>query len=434
MDSAGALFDFQERLAGEIIAAEPAAFRDKASPERRHIRLLRLLGDGLAWRFLHSYAIRQLGKLETPPPALSHQGAGFTSTVEIAREHASGGLPVLIADLTNCICVSDVVVCADPERPLLIESGGNARSLGGRKGRQLQRGLAVAQLLSRGHGKLLGDEHTTVTLPIDVEATYSWSEVAAATQAAMANGTGTAIASANDVIWAQVDGDEDPPIPHDAWDACESFKRSVALGVHLRLLEKPNARHQPPVVWPISFESRLALLEGDIYLCHAINIDAFLDDPGAPEPRIAEHRMRRDEITGFLAHGKAEESELSPLFLDDVLYGFQTIESVRETMLALVLNAETADMPTEDEDERPSGTTYVESRAEIRALASDPERREKIGTVSMPAEVFSEMEDLAREHGVPEMTSVVMGVEPSQARQRIPDAADRENDSGAPGS
>ena len=416
IDSAETLFAFQEHLAREIVAAEPVAFRDKASPEREHIRLLRLLGDGLAWRFLHSYTIRQLGKLETPPPALSHQGAGFSSTIEIAREQAAAGMPVLIADLTNCICVSDVVVCADPERPLLIESGGNARALGkGRKGRQLQRGLAVTELLSQGHGKLPEDEHTTVTVPIDIEAEYSWQQVAAASEEALTNGTGVASAGPDDVIWA-VGKSVEEPIPEAALDACESFKRSIAIGVHLRLLEKPSTRHQPPVIWPIPLESRLALLERQIYLGHAINTDAFLDDPNTPEPRIAAHRLRRDEITGFLVEGKEGQCELSPLFLDDVLYGYQTIKSTRQTMLALVRNADSAEMPAEQQDQ-PTGIVFVESLDELRALASDPERREQAGTVSMPKEVFTEMQDLAREQGLPDLPGAVMGIAPSRPRQ-----------------
>jgi hypothetical protein len=413
VDSAGALFEFQERLAREIIAAEPAAFRDKASPERGHIRLMRLIGDGLAWRYLHSYTIRQLGKLETAPPALSHQGGGFASTVEIAHEYAAAGVPALIADLTNCICVSDVVVCTDPERPLLVESGGNPRALGkGRKGRQLQRGLAVTELLSQGHGKLPEDEHTTLTVPIDVEAEYTWQQVAAASEEALENGTGVAIASPDDVIWAVVETHEDP-MPDAALDAGESFKRSAAIGVHLRLLEKPNARHQPPVLWPIPFESRLALLEREIYLGHAINTNAFLDDPGTPEPRIVDHRLRRDEITGFVVHGREGQFELSPIFLNDVLYGYQTIESTRKTMLAGVRKAEIAEMPSERE-ERPAGGVFVESLAELRALAADPERREQAGTVSMPKEVFTELQDVAREHGLPGLPGAVMGVAPSQ--------------------
>jgi len=305
-------------------------------------------------------------------------------------------------------------VCADPERPLLVESGGNPRALGkGRKGRQLQRGLAVAELLSQGHGKLPEDEHTTVTVPIDIEAEYNWQQVAAASEDALANGTGVAIASPDDVVWAVGESVEDP-IPEAALDACESFKRSVAIGVHLRLLEKPNPRHQPLVIWPNPVESRLALLEREIYLGHAINTDAFLDDPDAPEPRIAAHRLRRDEITGFVIHGREGQSELSPLFLNDVLYGYQTIESTRETMLAAVRKAEITEMPSEQEDP-PAGSVFVESLAELRALAADPERRERAGTVSMPKDVFTELQDLAREYGLPGLPGAVMGLAPSRA-------------------
>src|SRR5687768_15541374 len=67
------LWHFQRRLAEEIIATEPTAFADRESPERRHLRLLRFFGDGLAWRFARSPTTAASGSrpptTPRPPPA-----------------------------------------------------------------------------------------------------------------------------------------------------------------------------------------------------------------------------------------------------------------------------------------------------------------------------------------------------------------------------
>jgi hypothetical protein len=67
--------------------------------------------------------------------------------------------------------------------------------------------------------------------------------------------------------------------------------------------------------------------------------------------------------------------------------------------------------------DRPTGIVFIESLEELRALAADPERREQPGTVSMLKEVFSEMQDLAGEHGIPELPGAVIGIRPSKPRQ-----------------
>lgn len=119
LQSANSILRFQARLADAIIEAEPTAFADRSSPERDHLRRLRLLGDGLAWNLLHPYTIRQLAKNSAGPPSIGNQ-EGFPATMKLAQEWAARGMPVLVCDLTNCLRVADVAVCADHERPLLL--------------------------------------------------------------------------------------------------------------------------------------------------------------------------------------------------------------------------------------------------------------------------------------------------------------------------
>jgi hypothetical protein len=172
------LLDFQLQLAAAIELSEPRAFREKNRDAKEHLRLLRLLGDGLARRLLHPHAIRQLAKNPAPPPALGSQGDGFRQTLEAAREIAGREHPVLISDLTHCLTVGDLVICDDPERPSIVECGGHEKFLHkGRKGRQLRRAQAIIDLLKDGTAVLPGNDLPTRVLEIKTASDRTWSVV-----------------------------------------------------------------------------------------------------------------------------------------------------------------------------------------------------------------------------------------------------------------
>src|SRR3954454_23274060 len=117
VDDPASLLRFQLSLVAEIKAREPDAFAGKSRSAKEHLRLLRLLGDGLAWRYLDRYAIRQLAKNPAPPPGLTGQGQGFTFPLQPARQIAKRAQPVLVADLTHCLTIGDVIVCTFPGVP-----------------------------------------------------------------------------------------------------------------------------------------------------------------------------------------------------------------------------------------------------------------------------------------------------------------------------
>jgi len=328
IDSAKALYAFQKRLAGEIRRIEPHAFADRTSPARRHLRLLRLFGDALAWKELHPYSIRQLAKNPGKPPAL-HDQKGFPATLAIARRCAKAGLPALVADLSNCLRISDVIVCADPEHPFLIESGGHPHyALKGRKGRQLQRATAVGELLRNGYGRLPGERFTTVTQTIRAPVVRSFDHLQRAVADCLESGYGWSVAAEGDVI--VVTGAGDFEIAPELFPLLDRMG-AMGVGIHLRLLERPQARHAPPLAWPLPQAHRRALLEGDVVVVHFVDLDRLVGMTG-PHGAITQVRTEGDAIAGIVAEGDGGELHLSPLFLNDVLYGFQTLDSLRQTI------------------------------------------------------------------------------------------------------
>jgi len=101
-----AAMEFQRRLAGELLSAEPA----KGPDAQWHRHLLRLMGDALAWKVLSRHTIRELARDGQRPPSLTGQGHDFEFVLEVAGQiTADGALPV-ICDLTHLLGVGGIVV------------------------------------------------------------------------------------------------------------------------------------------------------------------------------------------------------------------------------------------------------------------------------------------------------------------------------------
>lgn len=382
---ADAIYEFQLHLANAIRAVEPVAFRDKSSPQRDHLRRLRLLGDALAWRLLHPYAIRQLAKNQGGAQALSTQ-SGFASTLRMAEREAEHGHPVLVCDLTNCLRVGDVLVCSDPEHPVILESGGHPRfKHKGRKRRQAERARAITELLTTGAAQLHGEAATTETVEIAITPDHCWHTVDRVVSEALKAGEAWVMDAPGDVIHATRGAGDDFQMPHGLEDVLNEFGQPVFTLV--TMLEKPNLRAPPAPVWPIAAEARLALMRSDVFLLHWVDLDAF---PGpAPGGELVAVDTKGQDVTGFRVRAAGVIQHLAPHFLDDVLLGFQTIASTRAEMVAAGLAALPADL---EGSPRGPERVNVDSLEDARALLRDPERLRGIEYVSMPVSLWGEVQ------------------------------------------
>lgn len=384
------IFTFQAQLAQSISAAEPVAFRDKDSRQRDHLRRLRQLGDGLAWRLLHPYVIRQLAKNQGGAQAISTQ-AGFAATLRLAEEHANKGRPVLVCDLTNCLRVGDVVVCTDPEQPTILESGGHPGfKHKGRKGRQHRRREAITELLQSGSAQLLDDAVTTETIELAFSPEHSWPVVERVVSQALRDGEAWAECGPGDVVYATRADAEEFDLPRRLKHVTDDFAQAVVAFV--TILQKPNLRVPPVAAWPVSPETRLGLLQSDVFLLHVVDLEAF---PGtAHGGELAKVNIKGRAVTGFEVRTAGVTHHLAPHFLNDVLLGFETIESARAQMVGLGMSA-LASGPEGRLDE--TELASVESLDAARALLHDNDRLRATRYVSMPLELLAEIAALARE-------------------------------------
>jgi hypothetical protein len=392
LDAADSIYAFQTRLADAIIAAEPNAFADKRRPERDHLRRLRLLGDGLAWRLLHPYTIRQLAKNNASPPSIADQ-EGFAATMGLAKEWTERGAPVVVCDLTSCLRVADVAVCADPERPLLLESGGHPRwSEKGRKARQKQRRLSISQLLYEGQARLADGDEETVTVPIATPLEYSWHALEQAIHGALEEGTGVGITSDSDVIVA-MHRDVEFEIPPKARALIDGFA-ARAFGF-IRVLDKPDPRVPPPIAWPITVACRTAVLCSEVFVVHVVDVAAMYGQADQ-DCAILGVETSGTQLVGFRSRMGASEQVLSAAFLDDVLVGFQTLDSTCQQMLAFVRATETMATPAPSRP-WPPPTITMSNVDEARSLVERPDELDPKQWVALPLELWDELRERRKE-------------------------------------
>lgn len=337
VSSAGELMELQLRIVDEIRAVEPVAFRDRSSPERDHLKLMRLFGDAVAHATLHTHTILQLSKHPGKPPSLSSQGKGFEFVLQCAELAANYGHAVRISDLTNVLKIGDLVI-GGPEKPMLIECGSDEATAerGGRKARQVERMRAVAQILDEGHGFVPGTLVPVKVFDSPVEAEHTWASVEHAARAAEVDGIGV-VGTTGDVVCAVrsdcLDGLE-RALMGEVRELTADFRDPLLALVSSRL-DDPLPTVPPPLAYPLPLDLRIGLLERDIRLVHVIDLAAFaVERDGA---RVSGFRRDRHgslvEPPFELETDSGYAGVASSRFLDEVLFGFVTIASSAETML-----------------------------------------------------------------------------------------------------
>ena len=334
------LLEFQQALADELKECERARKKDRDDDcTWWHMHLLRCLGDTLAWRLLHSHTIRQLAKNTGHPPYLTDQGDAFDHTLEVATDIAKEGRPVLIADLTHCLRIGDLVVPTDPEEPELIECKRSGRakafSLQGRRGRQIARMEKTLEYLKNGYGKVFGEDKNQMAVTIDAEVRYNWPIVNELCLIALADGYASKAISASELIYVSRDTEEFVPPPEITEGQFRPKKCFVA--VHLVTVEKAWSSVPPPLNWNVDQEVRLALLEGDLMLVHLFDpygLIGYETSKGKIVDFYETSNVRDDH--GYIISAGDQQLMATSNLTDQILYGFETAESLAERMIAFI--------------------------------------------------------------------------------------------------
>lgn len=330
------IYKIQEKIVKEIIHSEKLIKQDETGEHKWNIHMLRCYGDAVAWNLLHPHIIRQLNKNPSPPQSLSNQGDAFDLTLETAKEYSNKGYPVIISDITNCINIGDIIVCTNPEKINIVECKKGKHSpekmMQGRRGRQISKALGTMEYLTKGRAKVFGESGERIVYEADKIVDYNWKGVNKAVKKALKTGEGISINSDYDIVWAYREEGKEPSIPKKIEDIISNFKKGVD-GCHLRAIEE-NYLIPPPAAWPIDLECQIALMEGEIVLFHLIDTDHFtkIKTPYGKIKKILFSKKYAKEFC-FVVETKGHFKTLSSRFLEEVVYGYATMESMAENMI-----------------------------------------------------------------------------------------------------
>jgi len=335
------LLAFQLALIEGITKCEQVLAQSPNDEIADHLFLLRLFGDALAWRYLHSHTIRQLAKGQGRPPNLTGQGKAFELTVEVATRLCGKGLPALVADLTSCLRISDVIVAEDPEAPGLIECKSSGptepEKLRGRSRRQYSRMKGTLDYLRHGRAKLFGEDHERLMLETSVVPTYNWEVVESVCSEALASGLGSRLISRDELVFA-VHVDNSVKVPREI-DSGEFDANQAIVAFHGDALNEPWPTVPPPLAWPVGLEVQLALLERDIALVHMFRPTVLIGYSNDKARICGVDRISGPEDHAYAVELRNETFLLSSNFTQQVLYGYRQVENIAEEMLDFAIKS-----------------------------------------------------------------------------------------------
>jgi hypothetical protein len=235
------------------------------------------------------------------------------------------------------------------------------------------------------------DSHATTTLSIATTVTHTFDAIAVAMEGQAQDGAGWAQSGEADVVIVLDARDEDFDFPEAAQTVIGAMGRP-AIGVHLRLLERPSAMLSPPHVWPLSRDHRTSLVEGDVILVHMVDLDAFVGPSAQGLGALTTVRTSKDEVLGYVVDVDDKSAHVSSRFMDDVLFGFQTIDATRDQIIEGVV----AQYRRGAADGRFETSLRVDSLEELTEVLSKVEA----GTATMPRLAELPRRAVGRPHGL----------------------------------
>src|SRR5450759_3116425 len=122
------------------------------------------------------------------------------------------------------------------------------------------------EYLRTGRARVYGEELTRQVVEIDIGAEFNWSIVGEVCSNAQTSGNASAMLSNGELIFATTEEDS-TFIPKEIREGAFPPRYSV-IGSHFVPIEEAWSSVPPPLNWAIPIDTRIALQEGDVMLCH----------------------------------------------------------------------------------------------------------------------------------------------------------------------
>lgn len=329
------LINIQLEIVDEIKSCELKLKNGKNYNLKDHIHLLKHYGDILAWVLLDPHTIRQFAKNQQNKGYLIDQKDGFDNTLENAQKALQYDLPIIICDITHSLRMGDILVCLDPELPIVLECKlGEIKEefkYQGRRGRQIGRAEHILKYLDKGFGKLFGEEKPKYCIDTKIESKYHWEIINQVLNEEAKTGFGFCEVSKYEIIGA-IRKDGAFPSETELINKYSHLK-SPYFGIHWIPISECWSTIAPPAVWDIEDRFKFDLTEGELVLFHLFDPHALL---GYKNEHGGIVKILPNSEFGYeISIGEDEDFiKTSSRFTQNILYGFQKAESVADQMLA----------------------------------------------------------------------------------------------------
>lgn len=277
----GSALAFQRHLADAILDAE-SQISEVIDGEicRRHIHLLRSIGDALAWSVLPAHTIRALRRHPGPHASLRGQQDDSAFVFAVAEKFLAGGFLPICSDLTHVLRVGDIVAYS-PDRTAILECKNSPLPdripSGGRAARQRMRGEERAEYLTRSYAEEQ-DGTVRVALP-GAWPSPNWRALQRALAAVdqSPDGFGIAYMGTHDWLVAlrRPDPSSDAGVP-------ARFRRLLArhttrfkiptIGFPAEVIDEPSEFVCSPLAYPVSADVKAQFLEGSLLLIRMVDL------------------------------------------------------------------------------------------------------------------------------------------------------------------
>jgi hypothetical protein len=265
------LLAVQRQLREALVNAERDTSGDRDS-RSWHRHLLRVIGDGLAFRHLDEHLIRNLAGLGGPPAGLASQGADLDFVLETAGGLVDAGAYVVIADLTHVLGIGDFVAVHEGTA-LVIECKNrlvpDAPDASGRRARQRLRGETTARYLRRSYAPDL-DRGRRAAIPWTAPSPR-WDVLKQMADDLARDPATSSILSLGQDDWVVL-----------ATEATDTHLRAnlpkmlaptvPRQGNHLSAVRSPRWNCATPLAFPVSAALQHDLLEGDALLLRLVDL------------------------------------------------------------------------------------------------------------------------------------------------------------------
>ncbi|PGW87626.1 hypothetical protein COE01_00670 [Bacillus thuringiensis] len=359
-------FMLQKIILEEILVAERALVSKQEDIYlwREHLDRIYAVGDALVWTVLDCFTIRQLGKYESVRTNLLSQEDVIRDIVSNYEKKAHQGLYIL-ADLTRCLTIGDVVEIIAPDKIIIHESKSSqpekftaTNILRGRIGRQFSKAFWLQKLLENGFEKLYNQEIPTKVIEISSPKTTHIHLIPELVEQCLHSENGFAfIQPENGLVYLAKKMETNCELTDEELNSIPKLQ-SVSIASTARLIEdsRETMYHIPPLALQLPLKTRILLNEVEINILCLLSRN-YIEEVSSNLGFI--YQEDKDGLPQLSKGGKSRTFHVR--FINDVMLNFvplhETIRILTELFEAL---EETGDELTAEEKD------YLEKRPKTR--------------------------------------------------------------------